>query len=253
MFHHPPNSSNTDRPSHLHRSRVPIAPRRTGCNTWGIHPPEFPSHSSSRPLSTTTLRRPFPSLNQDGAHSQHNPQSNLPVEAYGLADAKSRVAQRSPQPDRCQETILPATTEGQTAHTAEEATIAITPCPSSSWQQCIARSLGPQANGPFSAAHSVRIAETNLKEFSEVSAPTYAAAGSVSACIACATNLTPSAAHTRFTVSNRGALSGRSALYNASRVIPALFAISVMPRARAMSPSAEANKDASLASKISVK
>lgn len=56
-----------------------------------------------------------------------------------------------------------------------------------------------------------------------------------------ATRRTPSAAQTRLTVSKRGALSGRNALYKASRVTPADLTISVMPRARAMSPSAAAS------------
>ena len=70
---------------------------------------------------------------------------------------------------------------------------------------------------------------------------------------ACATRRTPSAAHTRLTVSNRGALSGRRALYRASRVMPAALAISVIPRARAISPRAAASKAASFASRMSVK
>ncbi len=43
-------------------------------------------------------------------------------------------------------------------------------------------------------------------------------------CIGCATKRTPKAAQTRLIVSKRGSLPGRSALYKASRAIPASFA-----------------------------
>lgn len=56
--------------------------------------------------------------------------------------------------------------------------------------------------------------------------------------IGCATRRTPSAAQTLLTVSKRGLAFGRSALYNASRVIPEALASSVMPRARAATPRA---------------
>lgn len=70
---------------------------------------------------------------------------------------------------------------------------------------------------------------------------------------ACAIRRTPRAAQTRFTVSKRGSLPGRKALYKASRVMSAALAISVMPREWAMSPRAAASRPASFASRMSVR
>ena len=68
-----------------------------------------------------------------------------------------------------------------------------------------------------------------------------------------ATKRTPKAAHTRLIVSKRGCASGRNALYKASRVSPEALAISLMPRARAMSPRADASKAGLFACMMSVK
>ena len=55
----------------------------------------------------------------------------------------------------------------------------------------------------------------------------------------------------RLMVSKRGCASGRSALYKASRVSPDAMAISLMPRAPAMSLKAAANNAGSFASRMS--
>ncbi len=73
------------------------------------------------------------------------------------------------------------------------------------------------------------------------------------ACIGCATRRTPRAVQTRLIVSKRGALSGRKALYRASLVKPEALAISDIPRARAMSPSAAASNAASFDSRMTVR
>lgn len=66
-------------------------------------------------------------------------------------------------------------------------------------------------------------------------------------------SLTPNAANTRLMVSKRGCKSRRSVLYSVSRVRPDALAISLMPRARAMSLSTANSSAGSLAARMSVK